>query len=85
MARVTRPVEHLDIDELVSRIDNTKNVWRVRKLLVIWNATDDPRPAEEIAIHCGVARQTVITGSPYMTVLALMHYLAPAKGVDEID
>ncbi len=45
MGRVTRAVEHLGIDELVVRTDSTKNAWHVRKLLVIWNATVDPRRA----------------------------------------
>jgi len=80
MARVTQAVEHLDIDELVVRIDSTKNAWHVRKLLVIWNATVDPRPAEEIAIHCGVARQTVHNWIAMYNRFGLDALLGPGKG-----
>lgn len=80
MGRVTQAVEHLDIDELVSRIDSTKNAWHVRKLLVIWNATVDPRPAEEIAIHCGVARQTVHNWIALYNRSGLDALLGPGKG-----
>lgn len=80
MGKLTRTVEHVEIDELITRIDRTTNASNVRKLLVIWNATVDPRPAEEIAIHCGLARQTVHNWISTYNRFGLDALFGPGKG-----
>ncbi len=59
MGKVTKVVTHLSQEEILEKIKGTVGFWRVQKWLVIWNALVDPRPAEEIAIHTGLAKQTV--------------------------
>jgi transposase len=59
ISRVTKACSHLSGEEIRARRKKTKD-WRgQQKLLVILNALADPRRAEEIALHTGVARQTV--------------------------
>lgn len=59
MARVTRAAAHLEVEEVKRRMQTAPNpLWRQR-WLIIYNAQVDPRPAEEIARHCGVSQATV--------------------------
>ncbi|MBF0157773.1 MAG: transposase [Magnetococcales bacterium] len=60
MSNVTAAVPHLTKDEILGRIKETTGFRKVQKWLIILNATVDPRPAEEIAIHTGMAKQTVL-------------------------
>lgn len=80
MAKVTQARGHVSADELAARIDRCKDGWHTRKLLVIWNATVDPRPAEEIAIHCGVAPQTVHNWISRYNRFGLDALCGPGKG-----
>jgi len=59
MSKVTKVVSHLSQEEILKRIKETVGFWKVQKWLVIWNALVDPRPAEKIAMHTGLAKQTV--------------------------
>ena len=59
MAKVTKSIPHLSKEEIQDRIKATVGFWRVQKWLVIWNALVDPRPAGEIALHTGLAEQSV--------------------------
>jgi transposase len=59
MARVTRAVAHLSVEEVKQRMQTDPHQWRRQRWLVIYNALVDPRPAEEIAKHCGVSKATV--------------------------
>ncbi|MBF0371331.1 MAG: winged helix-turn-helix domain-containing protein [Magnetococcales bacterium] len=59
MGKVTKVVAHLTKEEIQEHIKETTGFWKVQKWLVILNATVDPRPAEEIAQHTGLAKQTV--------------------------
>ena len=59
MGKVTSVAGHLGRDEILKRIKSTVGFWKVQKWLVIWNAIVDPRPAEQIALHTGLAKQTV--------------------------
>lgn len=59
MPKVTRVIPHLSRQEVLEQIKATTGFWRVQKWLVIWNALVDPRPAEQIALHTGLAKQTV--------------------------
>jgi len=59
MGKVTKSNPHLSKEEIQERIKATVGFWRVQKWLVIWNALVDPRPAGEIALHTGLAEQSV--------------------------
>ena len=59
MGKVTKSIPHLSKEEVQERIKGTVGFWRVQKWLVIWNALVDPRPAGEIALHTGLAEQSV--------------------------
>jgi transposase len=59
MGKVTKCIPHLSKEEIQEKIKTTVGFWRVQKWLVIWNAVVDPRPAKEIALHTGIAEQSV--------------------------
>jgi transposase len=59
MGKVTKSIPHLSREEIQKKIKTTVGFWRVQKWLVIWNALVDPRPAKEIALHTGLAEQSV--------------------------
>ena len=59
MGKVTKSIPHLSKEEVQERIKATVGFWRVQKWLVIWNALVDPRTAGEIALHTGLAEQSV--------------------------
>jgi len=59
MGKVTKSIPHLSKEEIQERIKTTVGFWRVQKWLVLWNALVDPRPAREIALHTGIAEQSV--------------------------
>ncbi|MFZ5449135.1 MAG: helix-turn-helix domain-containing protein [Thermodesulfobacteriota bacterium] len=59
MGKVTKSIPHLSREEIQEKIKGTVGFWRVQKWLVIWNALVDPRPAREIALHTGLAEQSV--------------------------
>ncbi len=59
MGKCTRAAAHLTPDEIQEKIKKTVGFLRVQKWLVIYNAVVDPRPAREIALHTGLAVQTV--------------------------
>ncbi len=59
MGRITKAFPHLSEEEIKARIKNTTGFLNVQKWLVIHNALVDPRPAQEIALHVGLAEQTV--------------------------
>lgn len=59
MGKVTKSMAHLSREEIQARIKATVGFWRVQKWLVIWNALVDPRPAGEIALHTGLAEQSI--------------------------
>ena len=59
MVRVSKAYPHLSEQEIWGRIKGAKDYDRIRRWLVIFNATVDPRPAREIALHVGLATGTV--------------------------
>jgi len=59
MGRVSRAHEYLNPDEIRGKIRETKGFRRIQKWFVILHASVDPRPAREIALHTGLAEQTV--------------------------
>ncbi len=59
MGKATKSIPHLSQEEIQEKIKTTVGFGRVQKWLVIWNALVDPRPAREIALHPGLAQQSV--------------------------
>jgi len=59
MGKVTQVVPYMTVEEILARMKQTVGFWRVQKWLVILNASVDPRPAKAIALHTGLAEQTV--------------------------
>src|SRR5271169_5073465 len=59
MARITKVRPYMSEEELRIRLKATPDRNTAQKLLVILNATVDPRPAEEIALHTGVSVHSV--------------------------
>lgn len=59
MARKSWVASHLGQEDVMDRIKQTAGFWRVQRWLVIWNLLVDPRPLREIALHVGLAWQTV--------------------------
>lgn len=59
MAKITKVKSHLTEDEIIAKIKETVGFWRVQRWLVILNALIDPRPAKQIALHTGLAVQSV--------------------------
>lgn len=59
MGRVTKGVEHLRVEEIDARIQQCTQAWRIRRWQVIRCALVHPKPAAEIALEVGLARQTV--------------------------
>jgi transposase len=59
MGKITKSILHLSKEEIQERIKATVGFWRVQKWLVVWNALVAPRPAKEIALHTGLAEQSV--------------------------
>ncbi len=59
MSRVTKAADHLLVKEVKDKMLNDSRPLYRQPWLIIYNALVDPRPAEKIAIHCGVSRFTV--------------------------
>jgi transposase len=56
---VTKAREHLSVETVKDRMQSDPRPFYRRRWLIIYNALVDPRPAEEIARHCGVSKFTV--------------------------
>ncbi|MFL5665642.1 MAG: winged helix-turn-helix domain-containing protein [Ktedonobacteraceae bacterium] len=59
MARVTRAVAHVSLEEVKHRLKTDPRPWCRQRWLFIYNALIEPRKAEEIARHCGVSKAMV--------------------------
>ena len=59
MARVSRALAHLSVEEVLQKIQSATNFWQQQKWLVVYNALVDPRPAGEIALHTATSVRTV--------------------------
>ncbi len=53
MARVTHAAPHLPIAEVKHRMRTDQSAMARQHWLIVYNALVEPRPAEEIARHCG--------------------------------
>ena len=59
MGSKTKAVEHMKREEIIRQFKRIPRFREFQKWLVVWNALVDPRPAKEIALHTGLATQTV--------------------------
>lgn len=59
MSKVTKAKKHLNNEDLEKKIKQTVGFWRVQKWLIIQNAVNFPRKAEEIAKHLAVSKSLV--------------------------
>ena len=59
MGRVSQAEPHLSVAEVQQKIKTATAHWQRQKWLVIYNALVDPRTADEIATHTGMAVATV--------------------------
>lgn len=59
MYKVTKAKNHLNKKELIKKIKETVGFWRVQKWLIVYNALNYPRPAEEIANQLAVSKSLV--------------------------
>lgn len=59
MARVTRVVPHLTLDEVKQKLHAATKPWLQQRWMVIYTAMLVPRPAAEIAAQLGVSRPFV--------------------------
>jgi transposase len=59
MAHVCTAAAHLSLDGIEARIKHAHEAWRIRRWMVIRHALVDPQPAAVIALHVGLAPQTV--------------------------
>lgn len=80
MARVTYAAPHLPLAEVKNRMRTDQRAdWRQR-WLIIYNALVEPRPAEEIARHCGVSKATVHAVISRYNRLGVAAIETPGKG-----
>lgn len=80
MSRVIKVSSHLSEEEIRARLKKTKD-WRTQqKLLVILNALVDPGHAEEIALHTGVATQTVYNWISTYNRFGFDSLIGPGRG-----
>lgn len=59
MGNFTKAANHLTLEEVEKKIKNTVGFWRVQRWMIIRHALVNPKPAKEIALAIGVAKQTV--------------------------
>ena len=59
MARVTHATFPMPLAEVKHRMRTDPHADRRQRWLIIYNALVEPRPAEDIARHCGVSKATV--------------------------
>lgn len=55
----TKAVSHFSIEEVKKRMDDAPRPLYRKRWRIIYHALVDPQPAEAIALHCGVAKDTV--------------------------
>lgn len=80
MGRVSRAHPHMSEEELRARLKKAKDRREALKLLVVLNATVDPRPAKEIALHTGVSVHSVHNWIPAYNRWGLDGISGPGAG-----
>lgn len=59
MNKITKAKNHLSSEDVKKKIKNSKSFWQAQKWLVIYNALNFPRKADEIANHLAVSKPFV--------------------------
>lgn len=59
MGRVTRVANYLTLEEIDEKIGQCNAAWGMKRWMAIRHALVDPKPAKEIGMHVGLAKQTV--------------------------
>ena len=80
MARITRAVLHLSIEEVKERMSNDPHSLYRKRWLIIYNALVDPREAKDIARHTGVSVATVHKVISSYNRLGVAAVETPGKG-----
>ncbi|MFL5628075.1 MAG: winged helix-turn-helix domain-containing protein [Ktedonobacteraceae bacterium] len=80
MARVTRAVAHLSVEEVKHRLKTDPRSWCRQRWLIIYHALIEPRKAEEIAKHCGVSKAMVHQVISSYNRLGVQAVETPGKG-----
>lgn len=80
MARVTRPADHLSLEEVDQRRQAARSPWHRRAWDVIYTALADPRPAAVIAVQLGVSVAFVHRVTSRYRRLGPDHFLGGGRG-----
>ncbi|SRR6266851_5497485 len=56
---VTKAEHHFSVEEVKKKMDEATRPLYRKRWRIIYHALVDPQPAEVIALHCGVAKDTV--------------------------
>jgi transposase len=77
---VTKAAPHFPVEEVKKRMDEaTRSLYR-KRWRIIYHALVDPQPAEAIALHCGVAKDTVHKLISHYNRFGLAAIETPGKG-----
>jgi transposase len=57
--RVTKAASHFSVEEVKKRMNEEERPLYRKRWRIVYHALVDPCTAEEMALHCGVSRQTV--------------------------
>ena len=77
---VTKAVSHFSIEEVKRRMDEASRPLYRKRWRIIYHALVDPQPAETIALHCGVAKDTVHKLISRYNRFGLVAIETPGKG-----
>ena len=80
MARITRVVPHLTLEEVKERMKNDPNPLYRERFLIIYNAQVNPREAKDIAKDTGVSIAKVHKLIPLYNKLGVAAVETPGKG-----
>ena len=80
MARITRAVFHVSVEEVKERMSNDPRPLYRKRWLIIYNALVDPREAKDIAKHTGVSVKTVHKLISTYNRLGIAAIETPGKG-----
>src|SRR3954471_1639209 len=77
---VTKAAYHFSVEEVKKRMDTAARPLYRKRWRIIYHALVDPQPAEEIALHCGVAKDTVHKLISHYNRFGLAAIETPGKG-----
>jgi transposase len=77
---VTKAAHHFSIEEVKKRMNEATRPLSRKRWSIIYHALVDPQPAEAIALHCGVAKDTVHKLISHYNRFGLAAIETPGKG-----